>query len=192
MRDLSLHILDIAQNSVRAGAALVEIGLSLDTQADRLTLSIKDDGCGMPPELVAAVTSPFTTTRTTRPVGLGIPMLLVNAQRAGGGLKIQSTPGQGTLLTATMVLSHIDRLPVGDVVGTMVTLIAATPDKPDYALSLALDGSACDFDTRQIRSALEGVSLDTPAVMDWVGDYLRQEIGALMPEKMTMMEGIIA
>ncbi len=101
MRDLSLHILDLAQNSVRANAALVEIMVSVD-ESRLITITIRDDGSGMSDELKERVTSPFATTRTTRKVGLGIPLMMQNARLAGGDVRIDSTLGQGTTLTATL------------------------------------------------------------------------------------------
>ena len=94
MRDLSLHLLDLTQNSVTAGASLVEILLTLEENG-WLTMVIRDDGRGMSPELLARVTSPFATTRTTRKVGLGIPMMQENAEKTGGKLNIRSTEGEG-------------------------------------------------------------------------------------------------
>ena len=131
MRDLSLHLLDLAQNSITAGASLVSIRI---TEDDRgwLTMILEDDGKGMPPELLARVTSPFATTRTTRKVGLGIPMMMENAEKAGGSLKIESQVGKGTVMTVTMDRKNIDCLPLGDLGGTLLSLILAHPTRPDF------------------------------------------------------------
>ena len=117
MRELSLNVLDIAQNSIAAGASLTEITVEEDTAADRVVIIVKDDGRGMTPEQVRRVSDPFYTTRTTRKVGMGIPLFRMAAEMAGGGLTIDSTPGVGTTVTASFVRSHIDRMPLGDMTG---------------------------------------------------------------------------
>ena len=113
MRDLSLHLLDLAQNSISAGAATVTIRIGIDENG-WLKMTLEDDGKGMSPELLRRVTSPFATTRTTRKVGLGIPMMMENAEKAGGTLHIESEVGRGTVLTVTMDTRNIDCLPLGD------------------------------------------------------------------------------
>ena len=147
MRDLSLHILDLAQNSVRANAALVEIMVSVD-ESRLITITIRDDGSGMSDELKERVTSPFATTRTTRKVGLGIPLMMQNARLAGGDVRIDSTLGQGTTLTATLHGDSIDCLPLGDLAGTVVSLVSANPERPDFRLSCSSPKGSMDFDTR--------------------------------------------
>ena len=123
MRELSLNILDIAQNSITAGATLIAIRVAEDTAADRLTIAVQDDGKGMTAEQVARVMDPFYTTRTTRKVGMGIPLFRMAAQQTGGDLSIDSTPGAGTTVTATFGLSHIDRMPLGNMADTMCILM---------------------------------------------------------------------
>ena len=113
MRELSLNVLDIAQNSLSAGATLVEITVTEETAADRLIIAIGDNGRGMTPEQVRRVSDPFYTTRTTRKVGMGIPLFRMAAEMAGGSLDIDSVPGEGTRVTAAFGLSHIDRMPLG-------------------------------------------------------------------------------
>lgn len=175
MRDLSLHILDLAQNSVRAQASLVEIGLTLDGEG-LLTLTIRDDGCGMDEALCKHVLSPFGTTRTTRKVGLGLPLMAQNARLTGGGLTLESTPGRGTLVTVTLHTGSIDCLPLGDLAGTMVTLVSANPVSPDFALACASPQGTMDFDTRALRAALDGVALSEPEITAWMLDSLQEEI----------------
>lgn len=128
MRELSLNVLDIAQNSIAARASLVTLTAEEDAEADRLTLRVEDNGCGMTPEQVEKVSDPFYTTRTTRPVGMGIPLFRMAAEAAGGGLTIASELGKGTAVAATFGLSHIDRLPLGDLCGTVSALIRLNPD----------------------------------------------------------------
>lgn len=191
MRDLSLHLLDIAENSVRAEATLVTIRITIDTVRDLLTLAVQDDGYGMSPELLAKVKSPFTTTRTTRPIGLGIPMLMENAQATGGGVEIDSVEGQGTTLTATFGYTHIDRPPLGDLVGTLVTLVAATPDRPDYVLECAYDDKHFTFETAAVRQVLgPEVPLNEPEVLAWIQGSLKEEFDTILPELVEKMEGI--
>jgi len=115
MRDISLHILDIAENSIRAGASLIGISVIMSDSADTLTVEITDNGCGMSREMTERAVSPFTTSRTTRKVGLGIPLFAAGCESTGGSLTIESAPGEGTKLTAVYRNSHIDRPPLGDI-----------------------------------------------------------------------------
>ena len=123
MRELSLNMLDIAQNSIAAGATLVTLAVDCDRAADRLTLTVEDNGRGMTAEQLEQVRDPFFTTRTTRKVGMGIPLFRMAAEMAGGGLQIRSAPGVGTTVEAVFTLSHIDRMPLGDMDGTVTALI---------------------------------------------------------------------
>ena len=175
MRDLSLHILDLMQNSIRAQAKTVSLSVSLDEEG-MLTLAIEDDGTGMSEELLSRVMSPFATTRTTRKVGLGIPMMAENCRLAGGDLSIESTLGKGTKLTATLDTRSIDCLPLGDLPGTVVTLVTMNPDKPEFILRCRSPKGEMEFDTRQIRQALQGVPLNEPEIAAWMQESLREEI----------------
>ncbi|MBO4925204.1 MAG: sensor histidine kinase [Clostridia bacterium] len=175
MRDLSLHILDLMQNSIRAQAKTVSLSISLDEKG-MLTLVIEDDGTGMSEELLSRVLSPFATTRTTRKVGLGIPMMAENCRLAGGDLSIESTLGAGTKLTATLDTRSIDCLPLGDLPGTVVTLVTMNPDKPEFILRCRSPKGEMEFDTRQIRQALQGVPLNEPEIAAWMQESLREEI----------------
>lgn len=175
MRDLSLHLLDLAQNSITAGASLVSISITVDENGF-LTFILRDDGKGMSPELLRRVTSPFATTRTTRKVGLGIPMMMENAQRAGGDLTIESTEGAGTTLTATMDTRNIDCLPLGDVCGTLLSLMLTNPLSPDFLFEGSTPRGECSFDTRQIRAVLGDLPLNEPSIAAWLKDALSEEI----------------
>ena len=175
MRDWSLHILDLMQNSIRAEASLVSLRVGLDEKG-MMTIVIEDDGTGMSPELLARVLSPFATTRTTRKVGLGIPMMAENCRLAGGDLAIESTLGKGTRLTASMNTASIDCLPLGDLPGTMTTLVTMNPDRPDFSLDCSSPRGEMHFDTREIRAALQGVSLNEPEIAAWMLESLREEI----------------
>lgn len=178
MRDLSLHLLDLAQNSIKAGASLVTIRLTVDEKGFA-TFTLVDDGCGMDAELLARVTSPFATTRTTRKVGLGIPMMMENAQRAGGDLTISSTVGVGTTLTATFDTHNIDCLPLGDWAGTILSLILTNPDRPDFLFEGSSPKGEGSFDTREVRQVLAGVPLNEPAVVAWMRDALNETINPI-------------
>lgn len=176
MRELSLHILDIAQNAIAARASLVTIEIKAQSEKDLLTITVKDDGCGMPEELLKHVSDPFVTTRSERKVGLGIPLLQASAHRSEGVLTVRSEAGRGTELCATFRLSHIDRPPLGDVSETMVTLVAANPTKPDFVLRFMADGKAFVFDTRQMKQALGEVPFNEPEVLAWMRDHLNEGI----------------
>lgn len=178
MRDLSLHLLDLTQNSVTAGASLVEILLTL-TEDGWLTLVIRDNGKGMSPELLARVTSPFATTRTTRKVGLGIPMMQENAEKTGGRLCIRSAEGKGTELTVTLDTKNIDCLPLGDLPGTLLSLILMHPDRPDFHFHGRSTQGECDVDTREIRQAAGELPLNEPAIAAWLKEAIHEEINPI-------------
>ena len=175
MRDLSLHILDLAQNSIRAGATLVQLSITCDDDG-MISIMIEDDGCGMDEALLKRVMSPFGTTRTTRKVGLGIPMMAENCRLAGGKLTIESEVGKGTKLTATLNTASIDCLPLGDIAGTVVTLVSANPFTPDFLLFCKTRKGEAEFDTRQVRAVLEGVALNEPEIVAWMDASIREEI----------------
>ena len=156
MTEISLNVLDVAENSTRAGAALVAITAAVDTASDLLTITIADDGCGMTEEQVAHVTDPFFTTRKTRKVGLGIPFFKYAAESTGGSFTIDSTPGAGTTVTAVFGLSHIDRMPLGDMNSTIETLITCHPDT-DFLYTYRYNDASFVLDTREFREIL-GIS----------------------------------
>ncbi len=176
MKELSLNILDIAQNSVKAGAERLDI--LLEQKRGRLTITISDDGCGMSPEFLMAVTDPFTTTRTTRKVGMGLPLFQLAAEQTGGTLTIaskqrtQDDPAHGTRVRATFFTDHMDCAPLGDVAATIVTLIQGSP-----ALKLTFahtaDGVEKRLSTEEMREMLgPDVPLNDPEVLAWVRAYL--------------------
>ena len=178
MKELSLNILDIAENSVKAGATLTEITLIEDT--DTLTLSIKDNGCGMTEEVLRSVTDPFYTTRTTRKVGLGIPLLKLAAEQTGGSLVINSKSekehpdAHGTEVIAQFNKNHLDFTPIGDVVLTITTLVQGHPDTDFLFIHKANDFSV-RMDTRELREVLGDVPLNSFEVICWIGDYLKEQ-----------------
>ena len=171
MRELSMHILDLAQNSISASAKNIEIEVSADTIADLLRIVIRDDGRGMSSDFLAKVKDPFTTTRTTRRVGLGIPMFTEAANACDGDLTIDSIPGNGTSLVATFKLSHIDRAPLGDIASTMMTLIAANPDI-HFRYFQRVDKEEFVLDTDEVKAQLDGVPINENAVLKWISEYI--------------------
>ena len=173
MKELSLNILDIAKNSVKAEATCIEISL-IEENGIR-TLTIRDDGCGMSPEFLRNVTDPFTTTRTTRPVGMGLPLFKLAAEQADVKLTITSQQGEGhgTTVQATFRIDHLDCVPVGDVAGTMVTLIQGSPDI-DFEFLYRTDAGEKRLSTREMREVLGDVPLDTPEVLAWVSELLNE------------------
>ena len=178
MKELSLNILDIAENSVKAGAALTEI--TICETSDLLTLTIKDDGSGMSQETLLSVTNPFYTTRTTRKVGLGIPLLKLSAEQTGGSVEITSKiadekdPSHGTTVVATFYKNHIDFTPLGDVVSSVVTLIQGHPDRDFLFIHTSRKGEV-RLDTRELREVLGEVPLDTFEVLIWIRDNLNEQ-----------------
>ena len=165
MEDISLHILDIVENSTQAGASLVEISLIEKSEEDLLTLVIKDNGKGMAKDLLENVRDPFTTTRTTRRVGLGISLLEDSAREAGGGLTIQSGPDTGTIITATFKASHIDRKPIGDIGSTIVALILGNPHV-EFFVETNIQGKTVVLDTGELKGALEEGEIANPQVLE--------------------------
>lgn len=173
MKEISLHILDILQNSITAGASLVELRIVEDKTKDLFEFSITDNGRGMDEEFLKNVTSPFTTKRTTRKVGLGIPLLKMAAENAGGGIVIKSKLGEGTVITATFVHSHIDRQPLGNIVDTVFTVITSYL-QTDFLYIHTFNKNEFKLDTREMKEILGGVSLNDAGVMEWLLGYLRE------------------
>ncbi len=174
MKELSLNILDVAENSVKAGATLTQI--LIDETDDVLILTIKDDGCGMSRETVKAVVDPFYTTRTTRSVGLGIPLLKLAAEQTEGELSIKSSTDEnhGTEVTAKFNKKHLDFTPLGDVTSSIVTLIQGHPDT-DFLFLHKLTGGEVRLDTREIKAVLDGVPIDTYDVIKWIEGSIEEQ-----------------
>ncbi len=176
MPELSLNILDVTQNSVTAGASLIQITIAGDSQTDRLTIQISDNGCGMTEEQVLNVTDPFFTSRTTRKVGLGIPFFKMAAELTGGSFRIESTPGEGTTTTAVFGLSSIDRMPLGNMADTMSVLIGPNPDI-DFILTIKRDEEGFVMDTRQFREVLgPDIPLSEPQVLNYIEGYIKENM----------------
>jgi hypothetical protein len=152
MEDLALHILDIAQNSLEAGATEIEIEIWENLKEDRLTIKVRDNGRGMDAEMLARVTDPFFTTRSTRKVGLGLPLMSAASKAAGGALTVDSKPGQGSTVVATFRHGHIDRAPLGDIETTLMILLAGHPDK-DILFRHQLGNQLFELNSRDFRAA---------------------------------------
>jgi hypothetical protein len=179
MLDLSLHILDIAENSTRAGAKTVIIDITEDEAGDRLIIEIKDDGAGMDGEMLRKALDPFFTSKKVRRVGLGLPMLAEAAERAGGRLQIESAVGAGTRVRVEFQHTHIDRQPLGDIPGTFMALIAGNPDV-NFEYRHRKGGGTFALDTAEIRKELEGVPINNTEVLNFLRDMIREgleEIG---------------
>lgn len=178
MKELSLNILDIAKNSVKAGAA--DIWITLTETADTLTISIRDNGCGMTEDFLRAVTDPFTTTRTTRKVGLGIPLFKLASEQTGGAFSITSRSAEeypddhGTETKASFYKNHLDFTPLGDVVSTVVTLIQADPNI-HWVYRHEMPGHTVALDTDELKAVLGDVPLNIPEVIAWMSDYLKEQ-----------------
>ena len=176
MKELSLNILDVAKNSVSAGASNVEISLTED-DGGMLTLVIGDNGCGMSEETLRGVTDPFYTTRKTRKVGMGLPLLKMAAEQTGGGLKIVSSDKvgeSGTRLEATFDTKSIDFMPIGDIVSTVCILIAGSPEI-DFDFSDVSPTRSVRLKTAELREVLGDVSLAEPEVQTWIKEYLEEQ-----------------
>lgn len=171
MTEISLNILDVAQNSISAGAKLIEISVVADTKSDVLTVVIKDNGCGMDEEKLKKVIDPFFTTRTTRKVGLGIPFYKLAAENTGGSFNITSQLGLGTTVTAVFGLSHIDRMPLGDINFTIHTLVTLNSGVDFYYL-YEIDEKSFTLDTKEFREILGDIPFNLPEVSAYINDYL--------------------
>ena len=176
MKEISLNILDVTKNSVRAGATKIGIDLLTDEQG-MLVLTITDNGCGMDEEMVRNVTDPFCTTRTTRKVGLGLPLLKMAAEQTGGGLSIVSSTEKGksgTELRAVFDTKSIDCMPMGDIVSTVCILIAGNPEI-DFVFSDKTEKRSVFLNTAELRDVLGDVSLAEPEVQSWISEYLKEQ-----------------
>lgn len=193
MRELALHILDIAENSVSAQAKNITIGVTEDLVKDRLVIFIQDDGKGMDAQTAATVIDPFVTSRTTRKVGLGIPLLKEAAEMCNGELQLETSPGVGTKITVEFQRNHIDRMPLGDLADTFVNLLIAHPEIHWHfvyqVLRTTLQPGAergeqiFDFDDQPVKETLEDIPLCDPAVIAYLRELFEESIKELQPEQ---------
>ena len=179
MRELSLNVMDITQNSISAKATEIGIYVYESETEDELTITITDNGKGMSEEQVKSVTDPFYTTRTTRPVGLGVPLFKMEAEMTGGDFSIESTLGAGTKVRARFVKSSIDMIPLGDINATVLPLVTGNSDinfiyERTY---VNFDGveKSFRFETKEVLEVLgDDVPLSSPEIVLWIRDYLSE------------------
>lgn len=180
MRELSLHVLDVIENALEAGASWIQVRIDEDLEADLLAIEIVDNGRGMSKELIDKVLNPFYTTRKTRHVGLGLPLFREAARRCNGELVVQSEPGKGTRVKATFRHSHIDRAPIGDMSSALLAALLS-------GYSADLDYTHCvgdrkfQLNTAEIRKELGDIPLAYPKVRDWLLRELREGEAGLHP-----------
>ncbi len=178
MRELSLNVMDICQNSVTANSSLIEIFISENMDEETLVIEINDNGKGMSEEQLLNVMNPFFTTRTTRKVGMGIPLFKMAAELTGGSLTMQSKLSVGTKLKATFITSHIDMTPIGDMNSTVLPLVTGNTDIDFlYIRKLIKNGEEKSFtlNTKEMKEILgEGVSLNLPDVVIFIRDFLNE------------------
>ena len=178
MRELALHILDIAENGITAGADCIRIQVEELPGKDLLTIKVEDNGRGMPAEKLKNPTDPFITSRTTRRVGLGLSLLAAAAQRCDGKLEIETEPGRGTTVAATFRYNHIDRAPVGDMASTITTLIMGNP-QIDFVYTHIIDDATFTLDTRELRQGRDDPSLADAVVVHHLTQSIRNSLKQL-------------
>lgn len=183
MKELSLNILDIAENSVSAQASLIEITINEKIDDDTLSITISDNGKGMSEDFLKKVTDPFSTTRTTRKVGMGISLLKLVAEQSAGVLDIKSQLGVGTIITAVFQHSHIDRPPLGNMGQTIATLVSCNLGI-NFRYTHIYGDNEFIFTTKEIKSLIPGVPLNTPDVILWMQDYINDGIEDIYSEKL--------
>ncbi len=178
MRELSLHILDVVENGITAGAHCISIRVEESTARDRLQITIADDGRGMPAEKIRQLSDPFVTTRTTRRVGLGLSLLAAAARRCEGDIRVNAAPGRGTEVTAFFRRSHIDRAPLGDMAATLGMLIIGNP-RLDFVYIHRVDEGEFTLDTRELKTELEVLSLSDPVLVQHLTESIRRSLDEL-------------
>lgn len=178
MREISLHILDIAENGISAGADCIQILVDEDKKDNWLKIRIEDNGSGIPPHMFKNITDPFVTTRTTRRVGMGLSLLNAAALRCDGTFDIKSDPGKGTKVEAVFQYNHIDRAPLGDIVSSIMVLISGHPEI-DIIYTHIIDGNDFILDTSEIKRELEDIPISDPSVILHLTESLKDAIKQL-------------
>ena len=179
MKELALHILDIAENSISANSRNICIRINKNTGLDNLNIQIIDDGKGMDADTLKKVTDPFTTSRTTRKVGLGIPLIKSAAEDCNGFFVISSEPGKGTRVEIEFQDSHIDRMPLGDICGTILSLVIGSPEV-HWVFEYIMNENCFVFDDEAIKNELEGIPLSDPAVIKFLREYLQEGLSSVL------------
>lgn len=178
MRELSLHVMDIVENGIAAGAALIEIRMEEDRKGNRLRMTIRDNGRGIPADLLHKVLDPFYTTRTTRRVGLGLSLLRDAAKRCDGDFQIESKEGKGTEVSTSFRLDHIDLAPLGDMASSVVSLIMGNTDV-DFVYTHDVDGKVFRMDTREVKKELDGLPIVHPEVLKYLSSSIKESLAEL-------------
>ena len=182
MKELSLHILDITQNSIRAQAKLVKLTIIESLAANELAIMIEDDGCGIPADKIQNIADPFVTSRTTRRVGLGLSLFKAASETCGGFFRITSEFGVGTKVTGTFKRDHIDRAPLGNMADTVVTMVMSF-EEADLIYEHDYNNQSFIFDTREIKETLEVTSLNEPDILNWIREFVREGLEKIMEEE---------
>lgn len=175
MREIALHILDVARNSVEAGAQTLTVCVTQSRERDVLEVIIEDDGSGMDAERLAQATDAFFTTRTTRRWGLGLPLFQATCERSGGKLEVASTPGRGTRVRAVLQLSHLDRPPLGDM-GSVMQSLALEPALERVRYRQQTDGQVFELDTGDLTEEVGPGGLSDPAILTWLREYVNEGV----------------
>lgn len=179
MLELSLHILDIVNNSVKAGASLIQVSVNEAKSKNLLEILIQDNGCGMDADFLAHVTDPFQTTRTTRKVGMGLSLFKAAAESAGGGLTVDSQKNVGTVVRVNFVYDHIDRQPLGNMAETVLSLISGNTTV-DFVYTHTVNDKVFSLDTREIKRILgDEVSLGSPEIVLWLREYIQEGLNEI-------------
>jgi anti-sigma regulatory factor (Ser/Thr protein kinase) len=179
LRELALHLLDIVENSVSAHASTIQIVVEEDSSADQLRMIVEDNGAGMDADMLARVVDPFVTSRTTRKVGLGIPLLKAAAEACNGSFTITSALGKGTRVEVTFQRSHIDRMPLGNLSATILILVVGSPHV-HWLFRYQVDGRVFAFDDEPIKQELEGIALSEPAVLGFLRELLETGVASVL------------
>jgi len=181
VKELSLHIMDIAENAVAADATLIEIGVTEDKRGNRMCIRIRDNGKGIPGELIESVADPFYTTRTTRRVGLGLSLFREATRRCGGSFEIRSKKGEGTEVLGSFRRDDIDRAPLGDLLSSLVSLIIGNPGV-DFIYHHDVDGQTFHLDTREVKQTLDGLPIHEPEVIKFLKEFLLDSLTKIEAE----------
>lgn len=172
MRELALHILDVLENALEAGATRVDLAIIEDLEADLLTIAVRDNGRGMDAQTANRTLDPFYTTRTTRHVGLGLPLFAAAARRCEGDLTVDSCPGKGTAVTAVFRHSHIDRAPLGNMADTLLAFLLGSRGDLQLHYRHQVGAQTFELDTEAIQAELGDVPLSHPKVRNWLHEYI--------------------
>ena len=188
MKEVSLHVLDVAENSINAGASLIEIYIKEDYSNNLLEIVIRDNGEGIKPDLVEKASDPFFTTKETRKVGLGLSMFKEACKRCDGEFYINSISGRGTSIKAIFKLNHIDLPPLGDMAGTISTLILSNPEM-DIVYLHRVDNDCFELDTRRIKEELKGISINNVEIIKYIKESIKDKLNIIGAGKYTKMWG---